>query len=99
MQITALPPSRASSGDESFCEVTSAESHARIFGVSLAVVLTICLTLSAVSSSTRVNQRSDRSFATSGAISVSASRRAVSALANGSQLKLDGSAPVNGQQQ
>ena len=98
MQITALPPSRASSGDESFCEVTSAESHARIFGV-LAVVLTICLTLSAVSSSTRVNQRSDRSFATSGAISVSASRRAVSALANGSQLKLGGSAPVNGQQQ
>jgi hypothetical protein len=132
MQITTLPPSRASSyrrdrisrhayicrggantamchlmsyrnrlddGAQSFCEVTSVESHAKIFGVSLALVLTICLTLSAVSSSTRVSQRSDRPFATSGAISVSASRSAVSALANGPQLKLGGSAPVNGQQQ
>ena len=99
MQITALPPSRASSRDESFCEVTSAESHARIFGVSLAVVFTFCLTLSAVSSSTRVNQRSDGPFATSGAISVSASRRAATAPANGSQLKLGGPGPVNGEQQ
>jgi hypothetical protein len=90
---------RFGDGAQSFREVTSVESHAKIFGVSLAVVLTICLTLSAVSSSTRVSQRSDRHFATTGAISVSASPGAVSALANGSQLEFGWSAPVNGEQQ
>jgi len=131
MQITALPPSRASSyrrgpvsrracvcrsgenaamrhlmtyrdrrgdGTQPFCEATSADSHAKIFGVSLAVVFTFCLALSAVSSSTRITQQSDCPFAATGAISVSASGCAVSALANGSQLKFGRSAPVNGEQ-
>jgi len=81
---------------QTYCEVTSADSHAKIFGVSLAVVLTFCLTLSAVSSSTRVSHQSDCPLAATGAISVSASRCATSKLANGSQLR---SAPVNGEQQ
>ena len=85
---------RLGDGAQSFCEVTSVESHAKIFGVSLAVVLTFCLTLSAVSSSTRVSQQPDCPFAATGAISVSASRCAISALANGSQSR---SAPVNGE--
>jgi hypothetical protein len=90
---------RPGDGGQSLSEVTSAESHAKIFGVSLAVVFTFCLMLSAASSSTRVSQQSDRPFATTGAISVSASRRAVSALTNSSQLKLGGPATVNGEQQ
>ena len=81
-------------GAQTYWEGTSTDSHAKIFGVSLAVVLTFCLTLSAVSSSTRVSQQSDCPFAATGAISVSASRCAISALANGSQSR---SAPVNGE--
>ena len=90
---------RLGDGAQSFCEVRSVESHAKIFGVSLAVVFTFCLTLSAVSSSTRVSQRSDCPLATTGATSVSASRCAVAALADGSQLEFGGATPVNGKQQ
>jgi hypothetical protein len=90
---------RRGDGTQPFCEATSADSHATIFGVSLAVVFTFCLTLSAVSSSTRVSQQSDCLLATTGAISVSASRCAVAALADGLQLGFGGATPVNGKQQ
>jgi hypothetical protein len=78
---------------------TSVNSHAKVFGVSLGVVFTFCLVLSAASSSARVSPQSDRPFATAGAISVSASRRAVSALTNGSQMKLGEPERVNREQQ
>jgi hypothetical protein len=78
---------------------TSVNSHAKIFGVSLGVVFTFCLVLSAASSSARVSPQSDHPFATAGAISVSASRRVVSALTNGSQMKLGEPERVNGEQQ
>jgi hypothetical protein len=38
------------------------DSHARIFGLSLAVVLAACLVLNATSPSTRLCQHSDRDF-------------------------------------
>jgi hypothetical protein len=58
---------------------TSAEPHARIFGLSLAAVLAACLVLNAASPSTRVCQPSDRDFVTTGTNSISASTRVVPA--------------------
>jgi hypothetical protein len=63
---------------------TSAEHHARIFGVSLAAVLAACLVLNAASPSTRACQPSDRDFVTTGTNSISASGRVVSASEGGS---------------
>jgi hypothetical protein len=40
------------------------ESHARIFGLSLAVLLTACLVLNAASPSSRICRQSDRAFGT-----------------------------------
>jgi hypothetical protein len=51
----------------------SAGFHARVFGLSLAAVLTACLVLNAASPSTRAYQQSNRDLGTRGAISVSAS--------------------------
>ena len=56
---------------------TSADSHARIFGLCLAVLLAACLVLNAATPSTRICQMSDRDFA---ADSGSASTRVVPAL-------------------
>jgi hypothetical protein len=63
---------------------TSAEHHARIFGVSLAVVAAACLVLNAASPSTRVCQPSDRDFVTTGTNPISASSRVVAAPEGGS---------------
>jgi len=42
------------------------ESHARIFGLSLAALLAACLVLNAASPSPRYCQQSDRDFGTTG---------------------------------
>jgi hypothetical protein len=42
------------------------ESHAKIFGLSLAALLAACLVLNAASPSTRNYQQSDRDFGTTG---------------------------------
>ena len=47
----------------------SADSHARIFGLSLAALLAASLVLNAASSSTRICQQSDRDFGTTGTAS------------------------------
>ena len=47
----------------------SADSHARIFGLSLAALLAAPLVLNAASSSTRICQQADRDFGTTGAAS------------------------------
>jgi hypothetical protein len=64
---------------------SSAGFYARIFGLSLAAVLTTCLVLNAASPSTRDYQQSDRDLGTRGAISVSASRHTFRTLGSGSQ--------------
>ena len=48
---------------------TSADPHARIFGLSLAALLAASLVLNAASSSTRICQGSDRDFRTTGTAS------------------------------
>ena len=48
---------------------TSADPHARIFGLSLAALLAASLVLNAASSSTRIYQGSDRDFGTTGTAS------------------------------
>jgi hypothetical protein len=48
---------------------TSADPHARIFGLSLAALLAASLVLNAASSSTRICQGSDRDFGTTGTAS------------------------------
>jgi hypothetical protein len=63
---------------------TSAGFYAKTFGVSLAVVWTFCLVLTAASSSTPVNHQSARDLATTGAIPASALRRVVPTLGRGS---------------
>jgi hypothetical protein len=60
------------------------DPHARIFGLSLAVVLAACLGLNAASPSTRICQQPDRDFGTTGTNSISTSRRARPALESGS---------------
>ena len=72
------------SAAESASSNASAEPHARIFGLSLAVVSAACLVLNAASPSTRVCQRSDRDFVTTGTNSISASSRVVPAPEGGS---------------
>ena len=72
------------SAAESASSNASAEPHARIFGLSLAVVSAACLVLNAASPSTRVCQRSDRDFVTTGTNSMSASSRVVPAPEGGS---------------
>jgi len=66
---------------------TSADPHARIFGLSLAALLAASLVLNAVSPSTRICQQSDRDFGTTGTDSVSASTRVVPALEGGSHME------------
>jgi hypothetical protein len=51
------------------------ESHARIFGLSLAVLLAACLVLNAASPSSRIRRQSDHAFGITGTHSVSASTR------------------------
>ncbi len=63
---------------------TSADPHARIFGLSLAALWAACLVLNAASPSTRIGQQSDRGFGTTSTNSVSSSRRVVPALEGGS---------------
>jgi hypothetical protein len=58
---------------------TSADSHARIFGLSLVALWAACLVLNAASPSTRVCQQSYRDFGTTSTYSVSPSRRLVPA--------------------
>jgi len=67
-----------------------AESHAGIFGLSLAALLAACLTLNAASPSTRICQQADRDFGTTGAGSVSAATRVVAAPGDGSHAELFG---------
>ena len=56
---------------------TSADPHARIFGLSLAALLAASLVLNAASPSTRTCQQSDRDFGTTGTGSASISTRVV----------------------
>ena len=58
-----LSPAKSPSGN------TSADPHARIFGLSLAALLAASLVLNAASSSTRICQQSDRDFGTTGTAS------------------------------
>ncbi len=58
---------------------TSADPHARIFGLSLAALLAASLVLNAASPSTRTCQQSDRDFGTTGTGSASISTRVVPA--------------------
>jgi hypothetical protein len=60
------------------------DPHARIFGLSLAVVLAASLVLNAASPSTRICQQPDRDFGTTGTNSISTSRRVGPALESGS---------------
>jgi len=60
------------------------ESHARLFGLSMAAVLAASLVLNAVSPSTRACQQSAHDFGTASTASVSASRRVVPAPEGGS---------------
>jgi hypothetical protein len=57
------------SGAKSPSSNISADSHARIFGLSLAALWAACLVLSAVSPSTRICQQSGRDFGTTGTAS------------------------------
>jgi hypothetical protein len=69
---------------------TSADPHARIFGLSLAALLAACLVLNAASPSTRICQRSDRDFGTTSTDSASASKRIVLELGGGSHVEPSG---------
>jgi hypothetical protein len=60
---SSLSPAKSPSSD------TSADPHARIFGLSLAALLAASLVLNAVSPSTRICQQSDRDFGTTGTAS------------------------------
>jgi hypothetical protein len=59
------------------------DSHATIFGLSLAVVLAASLVLNAVSASTRICQQPDRDFGATSGSSISSSRRIGPALESG----------------
>jgi hypothetical protein len=65
----------------------SADSHARIFGLSLAALWAACLVLNVASPSTRICQQFDRDFGTNGTDSVSASTRVAPALGDGSHVE------------
>jgi hypothetical protein len=69
---------------------TSADPHARIFGLSLAALLAAGLVLNAASPSTRICRQSDRDFGTTTTDSVSASRRVVPSLEGGSHMEPSG---------
>ena len=69
---------------ESSWSNASAEPYAKKFGLSLAAVLAACLVLNAASPSTRVCQRSERDFVTTGTNSISASSHVVPAPEEGS---------------
>jgi hypothetical protein len=66
---------------------TSADPHARIFGLSLAALGAVCLVLNAASPSTRICQQSDRDFGTTSTDSAPASKRIVLALGGGSHVE------------
>ena len=55
------------------------ESHARIFGLSLALLWAACLVLNAASPSSRICRQSDRDFGITGTHPVSASTRVATA--------------------
>ena len=78
------------SAAESASSNASAEPHARIFGLSLAVVSAACLVLNAASPSTRICQQSDRDFGATSTDSASASKRIVLALGGGSRVEPSG---------
>jgi len=73
------------SGAKSLSSNTSADSHARIFGLCLAVLLAACLVLNAASPSTRIFQQSGRDFGTTG--TASPLTRAVPAPEDGSHVQ------------
>ncbi len=66
---------------------TSADPHARIFGLSLAALLAASLVLNAASSSTRICHASGRDFRTTGTNSVFASTRVLPAPEGGSHVE------------
>jgi hypothetical protein len=74
------------SAAKSLSSNTSADPHARIFGLSLAALLAACLVLNAGSPSTRICQLSDRDFA-AGADPGTASTRVVPALGGASHVE------------
>jgi hypothetical protein len=63
------------------------ESHARIFGIFLAALLTACLVLNVASPSTRICQQSERDLGTTDTGSISASTRGIAALGGGSHVE------------
>ena len=78
-----LPAAESSSSN------TSTDPHARIFGLSLAMLWAACLVLNAASP-TRICQQSDRDFGTTSTDSASASKRIVLALGGGSRVEPSG---------
>jgi hypothetical protein len=66
---------------------TSADPHARIFGLSLAALLAASLVLNAASSSTHICQKSDRDFGATSTDSDSGSTRVVLAPGGGSHVE------------
>jgi hypothetical protein len=66
------------------------ESHARIFGLSLAAVFAACLVLNAASPSTRTCRHSDLDFGATSTGSISAAARGVPAAEGGSHLEPSG---------
>lgn len=66
---------------------TSADPHARMFGVSLAALLAASLVLNAASPLARICQGSDRDFRTTGTNSVFASTRVLPAPEDGSHVE------------
>jgi hypothetical protein len=78
------------SAAESASSNTSTDPHARIFGLSLAMLWAACLVLNAASPSTRICQQSDRDFGTTSTDSASASKRIVLALGGGSRVEPSG---------
>jgi hypothetical protein len=82
---TELTPDRPGNGSrisaaENPSSNASIDSHARIFGISLAALWAACLVLNAASSPTRICQQYDRDFGTTGIDSGSTSTRIVPAL-------------------
>ena len=69
---------------------TSADPHARIFGLSLAALLAASLVLNAASPSTLICQGSDCDFGTTSTDSASASKRIVLAMGGGSHVEPSG---------
>jgi hypothetical protein len=72
---------------------TSADPHARIFGLSLAALFAACLVLNAASRPTRSCQQSDRDFDATSTNSVSASGLALPPLEGGSHMEPSSTIP------